>query len=61
MQADSDAPLREEIFDVLVAQIDSILAPDGVGKNIWREKVAFISFNHPAVTVNAACLGPSLM
>jgi hypothetical protein len=45
---DCDATFSEEIFDVAVTEIESVVKPDGVGNDIWRESVAFVCI-HPLV------------
>tara|TARA_R110002072_G_scaffold123352_2_gene258608 strand:+ start:1681 stop:1971 length:291 start_codon:yes stop_codon:yes gene_type:complete len=48
--ADSDTSLSQEIFDIAVAQIESIVEPDGVGNDIGRESVAFICIHSTILT-----------
>ena len=43
--ADIDASFSEKIFNVSVAEVESIVEPDGVGDDIGWESVPFVS-NH---------------
>jgi hypothetical protein len=40
--ADSDASLGEQVFDISVAEIESIVEPDSVADDVRRESVAFV-------------------
>ncbi len=42
--SDDDAALGQEIFDVSVAEIESIVEPDNVGDDVWREPMALMIF-----------------
>ena len=43
--ADRDSPLCEKVFDISVAEIESVVEPDSIADNIWREAMAFISIH----------------
>jgi len=45
--ADSDTPFSQEILYIAVAQLESVVEPDSIGNDIWRETVAFISNDLP--------------
>ena len=45
--AHSDATFSEEIFNIAVAEIESIIEPDCVGNYIERESVALIGIPQP--------------
>ena len=34
---DSDSALSQENFDIAVTQIESVVQPDSIGNDIWRE------------------------
>jgi hypothetical protein len=51
--ADSDASLGKEIFDIAVAQIEKIVEPDSVGKDIGWESMAFICVHGPRLPISA--------
>ncbi|MFT5483042.1 MAG: hypothetical protein ACI9GW_001697 [Halieaceae bacterium] len=33
---------EEQIFDISMAEIESVVKPGGIGNDIWRESVAFV-------------------
>ncbi len=43
--ADRDSPLCEKVFDISVAEIESVVKPDSIADDIWREAMAFISIH----------------
>ena len=49
--ADSDSSFGKWIFDVSVAEIETIVEPDGVGNDIWRESMAFIGIHPPILSI----------
>jgi hypothetical protein len=53
LSADSDAPFGQEIFDVSVAQVETIVKPDSVRNDIGWESVAFISIHPPILSISA--------
>jgi len=42
--ADSDAPLSQQVFDVAVAQVESVVEPNGILDNFGWESVALVHF-----------------
>ena len=46
--ADSDASFSEEILDVAVTQVESIVEPHGVADDFRRESVTLVGI-HPAI------------
>jgi hypothetical protein len=42
--ADSDAPLRHQVFDVAVTQVESMVKPDYILDYFRRESMALIHF-----------------
>ena len=48
-----DASLRQEVFDISVAEVETIVEPDGIGDNIWRESVALVSIHRPILSTSA--------
>jgi len=46
--ADGDASLDQNIVDITVTQVESIVEPDGVGDDVWGEAVSFIGV-HPEI------------
>jgi hypothetical protein len=51
--ADSDTPLSEEILNITVTEVESIVEPDGVGYDIGREPMAFISIHRLILAATA--------
>jgi hypothetical protein len=51
--ADSYASLGQEILDIPVTEIESIVEPDCVGNDIWRKTMAFICI-HPPILLKSA-------
>ena len=49
----SNAPRSEEIFNITVAEIESIVEPDGVGNDIGRESVTLVSIHRPILPISA--------
>jgi len=47
----SDAPLRQEIFNIAAAKIESIVKPDGVADDIGWESVAFVCIYLPILPI----------
>ena len=48
---DDDAPLGQEVFDVSVTQIESIVEPDGIADDIGWKSVAFIGVHTPILAI----------
>ena len=51
--ADGDTAFREKIFDIAVAEVESMLEPDGIGNNVRWESMAFIGI-HPLILPRSA-------
>ena len=49
----NDAVFSEKVFDISVAEIESVVEPDGIGNDIWREAVAFVCVHRPIVSIMA--------
>jgi hypothetical protein len=47
----SDAPFSEQIFNIPVAQIESIVQPDSKADDVRRESVALISIHPPILAI----------
>jgi len=48
----SDASLSQEVFDVSVTEIESIVEPDSVTDDIRRESVAFRCIHPPSLPIS---------
>ena len=48
-----DAALSQEVFDIPVAQIESVVEPDSVTDDIWRESVSFVGIHPPILSISA--------
>jgi hypothetical protein len=46
-----DATLSQKIFDIPVAQVESIVERDSVGNDTRRESVAFIGVHRPILSI----------
>jgi hypothetical protein len=44
--ADGNAAFCQKIFYISMAEIESIVEPDGIGNDIWRESVTFVCVHH---------------
>ena len=51
--ANSDASLGEKIFDITMAEVESIVEPACVADYILRESVAFISIHASILSISA--------
>ena len=51
--ADSDAAFSEEIFDIPMAEVESVVEPNSVGDDIRRESMAFVCIHEPIVSISA--------
>jgi hypothetical protein len=51
--ADLDPAFSQQIFDIAVTGVESIVEPDGVTDDIWRESVTFVSIHPPILTILA--------
>ena len=51
---DSDASFGEKIFDIPMAEVESVVQPDGVGNDIRRESVAFINSHGPSLPISGS-------
>jgi len=51
---DSDASFGEKIFDITMAEVESVVQPDGVGNDIRRESVAFINSHGPSLPISGS-------
>ena len=48
---DGDASLGQNIFDISVAQIESVVQPDSIRNDIWRESVSLVSTHPPILSI----------
>jgi hypothetical protein len=51
--ADGDTPLGKEIFDIAMAEIESIVQPDCVADDIGRESVTLVGIRRPILPISA--------
>jgi hypothetical protein len=49
--ADSDTSFSEEVFDIPMAQIESVVEPDCVVDDVGRESVPLVSIHRPTLTI----------
>ena len=57
---DDNASLSKKIFYISVAEIETIVEPDSVGDDLWRESVALIRIHLPILPISACLLGNTL-
>ena len=55
--ADSNASLRQKIFDIPMAEIKAIVEPDGVRNDIWRESMTLVCVHEPILPIFGGLLG----
>ena len=49
----SDASLCEQIFNISVTEIESVVEPDGVTDDVWRKSVALVCIHPPILSISA--------
>jgi len=49
--ADGNTSLGEKIFNIAMAEVEAIVEPDGLGDDIWRESVTFVSIHPPTLPI----------
>jgi hypothetical protein len=57
LPTDSDASLGQQIFDISVVQIESIVKPDCIANDIGCEPVALVGIHWPILPISASLLG----
>ena len=50
----SDNSFSEQVFDVSMAEIETVVEPDGVADDIWWESVAFINSHRPSLPISSS-------
>jgi len=53
-QADGEASLSQQIFDISVAQVEPMAEPDSVTDDVWREAVAFVGIHAPILAISGS-------
>ena len=51
---DSDTAFSKKVFDIPMTQIEATIEPDGVGDDIGRESVKFVSSHAPILSISAS-------
>ena len=51
--SDDNASFCEKVFDIAVAQIETIVEPNCVRNGIWRESVSYIGIHWPILSISA--------
>jgi len=51
LPSDNDASLSQEIFNIPVAEIESVVEPDGITDDIWGEPVALVGIHWPILSI----------
>jgi len=52
--ADGDASFCEEIFDISMAEVESVVEPDSLRNDIRRKSVTFICIHGPSLAISAS-------
>ena len=50
---DSDATFGQQILDISMAEIESVVEPDGVGNDMGSESVALVYIHGPILSKSA--------
>lgn len=45
--ADRDPTLRQQIFDIAMTEIESVVEPDSIADDIWRESMSLVGIHLP--------------
>ena len=51
--ADGDAAFREEVLDIAVTEVESIVEPDGVGNDVPWKSVSLVDTHEPILPISA--------
>ena len=51
---DCDASFGEDIFNIPLAELESIVEPDCAGNAIWRKSVALVCIHAPILAISAS-------
>jgi len=51
--ADGDAAFREEVLDIAVTEVESIVEPDGVGNDVSWKSVSLVDTHEPILPISA--------
>jgi hypothetical protein len=51
---DGDAAPSEQIFDITMAEIKSVVEPDSIGNDVERESVAFVCIHLPILAISVS-------
>jgi hypothetical protein len=59
--ADSDSSFGKEVFNIAMAQVETIVELDSVRNDVWRESVSFISIHPPILSSSVSLLGDTFV
>ena len=51
LTSDDNAAFSQEVFDITMAEIESVVAPNSVGNDIGWESVALVSIHPPILAI----------
>jgi hypothetical protein len=51
---DSDASLSHQVLKIAVAEIESVIEPDSIRNDIWRESMALVSIHGPILSISTS-------
>ena len=52
--SDSDATLGQQIFDIAVTEIESVVEPDCMADDVWRESMTLVSIHPPIPSISGS-------
>ena len=52
--ADSYTSLRQDIFDISIAEIEAIVEPDGIADDVWGEPEAFVCVHGKILAISGS-------
>jgi len=53
----SNASFGQKIFYIAVAEIESVVQPNGIGNDVRREAVAFLNIHPPILSTSVSYVG----
>jgi hypothetical protein len=51
--ADGDTAFSEKVLDISMVQVETIIKPDGIANDVWREPVTFVCIHGPILAMRA--------
>jgi hypothetical protein len=51
--ADSVSALGDQVFHITVTEIESVVEPDSITNDVWRESMALVCIHTPILSISA--------